>query len=99
MPRNPARRRQRRYDPLQVLAYIATFQQTYRQRSPSQRRIQIDLKISAPSVVHNILLRLEQRGLLTIIRHGHGFSSDFAITEAGREALRAWRAERGAAPE
>lgn len=49
------RPRLRRYDPLAVLAYIATYQQQHHQRSPSQRRIQAALDISAPSVVHGIV--------------------------------------------
>lgn len=98
MPRKPTHRQQRRYDPLLVLAYIVQFQQRYPERSPSQRRIQIDLKISAPSVVHNLLHRLEQRGLLTIISHGHGFLSDLVLTEVGREALQAWELQRTEPP-
>lgn len=81
------KRRQRRYDPLTVLVYVATYQQKYRQRSPSQRRIQIALKISAPSVVHNLIHRLEQRGLITITTHGQGRAADLTLTEAGREAV------------
>lgn len=56
----PRRPKQRRYDPLAVLAYIATYQQSNNQRTPSQRRIQAALDISAPSVVHNIVQRLER---------------------------------------
>lgn len=84
----------RRYDPLAVLAYIVTYQQQHPHRSPSQRRIQAALSISAPSVVHNMLYRLERRGLLTVTRHGRGVGVDLALTEAGQAAVQRWQAER-----
>lgn len=97
-------RRHRRYDPLAVLAYIATYQQTHNQRSPSERRIQTDLKVSAPSVVHNLLRRLEEDGLLTITTYGRGHTSDLLLTETGHAMVQRWHRERraadsGAAPE
>jgi len=86
--------RQRRYDPLAVLSYIATSQQTRPHRSPSQRQIQAAFGISAPSVVHNLLRRLERDELLTVTRYGRGHLVDLTLTEAGRAALERWRAER-----
>ena len=55
---------QHRYDPLAVLSYITAYQQIHPHRSPSQRRIQAALGISAPSVVHGILWRLQRAELL-----------------------------------
>ena len=89
----PERRSFRRYDPLAVLAYIASYQQAHSQRSPSQRRIQADLGISAPSVVHMIVQRLERAALLTITRHGRGNRVDLTLTEAGQHAVQRWQAE------
>lgn len=89
----PRRPKQRRYDPLAVLAYIATYQQSNNQRTPSQRRIQAALGISAPSVVHNIVQRLERDELLTITHHGRGYPVDLTLTEAGEAAVRHWQAE------
>lgn len=63
-------------------------------RSEGERTIQTALGISSPSVVHNMLRRLEGRELLRITRYGHGVGVDLALTEAGQEALRTWRAER-----
>lgn len=83
-------RRQRRYDRLAILAYVASYQQQH-QRSPSQRRIQRDLGVSAPSVVHMILGRLERAGLLRITRQGQGRTSALTLTEAGRAALQQWQ--------
>ena len=75
--------RSQRYDPLAVLAYIARYQQTH-SRSPSQRRLQRDLGISAPSVVHTIVHRLQREGLLVITIYRRGLSGDLTLTEAGR---------------
>jgi Mn-dependent DtxR family transcriptional regulator len=90
--------KQRRYEPLDVLVYIVAFQQRHPGRSPSQRRIQRDLNISVPSVVHLILHRLERDGLLTITRYGRGQLSDLTLTEAGRSAAQHWQEEHGSAP-
>lgn len=87
------RHRQRRYDPLAVLSYIVTYQQTHQDHSPSQRRIQADLGISVPSMVHLIMQRLERAGLLTVARYGRGHAVDLALTEAGRAAVQRWQAE------
>lgn len=89
--KRPKRPRQRRYDPLAVLAYIATYQGSHNQRTPSQRRIQTALGISAPSVVHTIVQRLERTGLLRITRYGHGHPVDLVLTDAGQEALQRWQ--------
>ncbi len=88
-------RRQRRYEPLEVLAYIATYQQHNPRRSPSERRIQKDLGISAPSVVHMILRRLERAGLLSITRYGRGHLSDLILTEAGQRVAHRWQEGQG----
>lgn len=92
--KRPPQPRQRRYDPLAVLSYIATYQQTRPHRSPSQRQIRAALGISSPSVVHTLLHRLECDELLTVTRYGRGHLVDLALTEAGRAALELWRAER-----
>lgn len=92
--KGPKQHRAGRYDPLAVLAYIVTYQERNKQRSPSQRQIQAALNISVPSVVHNIVHRLERRALLTITRYGHGVGVDLALTEAGQEAVRRWQSER-----
>lgn len=84
---------QRRYEPLALLAYISAYQQRHPHRSPSERRIQKDLAISAPSVVHGILRRLERAGLLIITRYGRGQLSDLKLTEAGRVAAQFWQEE------
>lgn len=92
MPRQrPNPPRQRRYEPLAVLAYIARYQQQNIGHSPSQRRIQRDLNISAPSVVHTMLHRLARSNLLTITTHGRGRAADLALTEAGQKAAAMWR--------
>lgn len=91
MPKAHHPRRQRRYDPLAVLSYIARYQRQHAQRSPSQRRIRADLRISAPSVVHTIVHRLEREGLLTIVIHGHGLRADLTLTEAGQAAAQDWQ--------
>lgn len=82
---------QRRYDPQAVQAYIVSYQAENAGRSPSQRQIQRALYISAPSVVHMILRRLERRGLLTVTRHGRGYPSDLTLTDTGRRALEQWQ--------
>jgi len=92
--KRPTQHRTGRYDPLAVLDYIVTYQQNNKQRSPSQRQIQAALGISAPSVVHNMVHRLELRGLLTITRYGHGVGVDLTLTETGQEAVRRWQAQR-----
>lgn len=92
MPKQqPGNRKQQRYEPLAVLAYIADYAQHSPRRSPSERRIQKDLGISAPSVVHEILGRLEQAGLLIITRYGRGQLSDLTLTEAGQTAAQMWQ--------
>lgn len=91
--KQPGNRAQQRYEPLDVLAYIAAYRQRHPHRSPSERRIQKDLDISAPSVVHAILLRLERAGLLTITRYGRGQLSDLTLTEAGQMAAQVWQEE------
>jgi len=88
--------RQRRYEPLQALAYIARYKQQHNGRSPSQRQIQRELTISAPSVVHNMLHRLARRGLLTITTYGRGHTSDLLLTEAGHAAVARWQREQRA---
>lgn len=93
----PRQRKHHRYNSHPVLAYIEKYQQTHNHRSPSQRRIQIDLRFSAPSVVHNLLHRLQQSGLLTITTYGRGHTSDLMLTEAGHEAVERWQKERRAA--
>lgn len=85
-------RRRGRYDRIAVLAYVTTYQQQHRQRSPSERQIQAALGVSAPSVVHNILRRLQQAGLLTTTRYGRGLTVDHALTPAGHAAVAQWRA-------
>lgn len=85
--------RHRRYDPRAVLAYIVTYKQQHNQRSPSEREIQAALKISAPSVVHNTLRRLEDAELLTITRYGRGQRSDFTLTTTGQATVERWQAE------
>ena len=84
--------RQRRYDPLAVLDYIAHYKEQNGGRSPSQRRIQRNFNISAPSVVHTMLHRFERNGLLTITTYGRGHAADLALTEAGQEAVATWQA-------
>lgn len=91
MIRKPTPRRQRRYDSVAVLAYIATYQRHHQQRSPSQRRIQISLGVSAPSVVHNLLRRLEHSGLLTITAQRRGYTAELTLTEAGYDAVQSWQ--------
>jgi Mn-dependent DtxR family transcriptional regulator len=90
----PQRRRQRRYDPLAVLDAIDTYQRSHNRRSPSQRWLQSDLTISAPSVVHMILHRLQNADLLRITTYGRGLSADLTLTEAGQDVLRNWRNKR-----
>jgi Mn-dependent DtxR family transcriptional regulator len=85
------RRSQRRYDPLAVLSYIARYQRQYAEQSPSQRRIRADLRISAPSVVHTIVHRLERQGLLTITTYGHGLPAKLTLTEEGQAAAQEWQ--------
>lgn len=92
--RPPKQLRQRRYDPLAVLSYIAAYQQTHRERTPSQRQIQAALAISAPSVVHGIVHRLQHAGLLRVTSYGRGRTVDLALTEAGHAAVQRWQAER-----
>jgi len=83
--------RHRRYDPRAVLAFIVTYKQAHNRRSPSEREIQAALKISAPSVVHNTLRRLEAAELLTITRYGPGRTSDLTLTVTGEAALTDWQ--------
>jgi Mn-dependent DtxR family transcriptional regulator len=91
-------RKYRRYDPLAVLAYIAAYQQTHDQRSPSERRIQDALTISAPSVVHAIIQRLVQDALIVVTRYGRGSGVDLRLTEEGQAAVERWRAEHPTLP-
>lgn len=87
--------RHRRYDPLLVLSYIASYKRQQRhQRSPSQRQIQAGLGMSAPSVVHNMLHKLQRADLLTITTYGHGRAADLTLTAAGELAVQRWQAER-----
>lgn len=86
----PTRRRegsQRRHEPLAILAYVADYQQRNAGRSPSQRRIQRALGLSAPSVVHYLIQRLIRAGLLTSIMYGRGRAAELLLTDAGRAAL------------
>lgn len=92
MPQPSRRSRRPRYDRLAVLDYIATYQQAHPTRSPSERRIQAALCISAPSVVHNILRRLQQDGLLTTTVFERGQGAEHTLTPAGRAAVEQWRA-------
>lgn len=92
MPRQrPDQPRQRRYEPLMVLSYIARYQQQNAGRSPSQRRIQRDLNITAPSVVHTLLHRLARSNLLTITTRGRGHAAELALSEAGQKAAARWQ--------
>ena len=91
----PPERRQRRYDVMAVLAAISRYQQQNAGDSPSERRIQVDLGISAPSVVHNILHRLQRQGLLVIASYGRGQSGNLTLTEAGLAAVQQWQREQG----
>ena len=88
----PGNRRQRRYDRIAILDYIDTYKRTHNHRSPSQRLIRAALNISAASVVHNMLHRLERAELLTITTFGRGLAGELEITVAGYEELRQWRA-------
>lgn len=88
MPRTPRTlAHNRRYDPLAVLQHIHCYQEQHRGRSPSQRMIQAALEISAPSVVHNLLHRMERQGLLTITSYGRGRTGDLMLTEAGHTVI------------
>lgn len=91
MTRTSTSRRHRRYDAVAVLAYIVKYQRQNQQCSPSQRCIQIGLGVSAPSVVHNLLHRLEHSGLLTITPQGRGNVAELALTEAGYDAVQSWQ--------
>lgn len=97
MPSNRPRQPRRRYDRLAILAYVASYQQQHQQRSPSQRRIQRALGISAPSVVHTILHRLAQAGLLTITTYERGAAADLTLTPTGRVAVERWQQPHAAA--
>ena len=90
------RGRHRRYDPGAVLDYIESYRRTNHGRSPSQRQIQAALGISAPSVVHNMLHRLEYQSLLAVTTYGRGLLADLALTDAGQSALSRWQMERQA---
>jgi Mn-dependent DtxR family transcriptional regulator len=92
MPKKqPKERKQRRYEPIAVLAYLTAHEQRSPRRSPSERRIQQDLGIKTPSAVHLILRRLERAGLLTITRYGRGQLSDLVLTETGRSTAQRWQ--------
>lgn len=90
---SPQAHGKRQYEPLTVLAYVARYQQQNEGRSPSQRRIQRDLGISVPSVVHVILHRLERSGLLTIKIYERGHPAHLILTEAGQLAAQMWQEE------
>jgi uncharacterized membrane protein len=94
--RRPDQPRQRRYDPLLALRYIIRYQREHGGLSPSQRRIQRDLGISAPSIVHRLLHRLAHCELLLIVTHGRGFAAELIVTEAGRAAAQQWQAAQAA---
>lgn len=96
MSRSPGHRHWHRYDPLAVLACIARYQRQHAGRSPSQRRIRTELQISAPSIVHNLLHWLTQRGLLTITSYGHSTCADLTLTEAGNTAAQMWQQSKDA---
>lgn len=91
------RPRYRRYHPLMVLSYIVRYQQQHDDSFPSERRIQRDLDISAPSVVHNILHRLEDGDLLRITTYGRGHSATLTVTETGHIAAQRWQQQQAAA--
>lgn len=94
MPRKPPKHRGfRRYDPRAALAYIVRYKQSNGQRSPSERQIQAELGISAPSVVHNMLRRLEQAELLVMTAYGRGFKSELEVTPVGQAAIEQWQRE------
>jgi SOS-response transcriptional repressor LexA len=81
----------RKYEPLDVLAFIVTYRERNQGWSPSERQIQQALSISVPSVVHHILQRLEGAELLTIIRYSRGYRSQLIPTEAGEKAAQLWQ--------
>jgi SOS-response transcriptional repressor LexA len=87
----PDRKRQRRYEPFMVLAYIVSYKQTHQGRSPSERRIQKGLGISSPSVVHNLLQRLKRAEFLIITTYGRGCAADLTPTETGQRAVQIWK--------
>lgn len=94
-----ANRTQRRYEPFDVLAFIVTYRERNQDWSPSERHIQQALNISAPSVVHYIVQRLEGAGLLMVIRYGRGIRSQLIPTEAGRMAAQLWQEDQSTAQE
>lgn len=96
MPDRSRGGRQRRYDPGAVLNYIEAYQHSNDGRSPSQRQIQTALNISAPSVVHNMLHRLEYQSLLAMTTYGRGQTADLSLTDAGHSELRRWQREQQA---
>lgn len=81
----------RKYEPLDILAFIVTYRERNQGWSPSERQIQKALRISVPSMVHHILQRLEGAELLTIIRYGRGHRSQLIPTEAGQSAAQLWQ--------
>jgi len=92
MPRKQSgKKTQQQYEPLDVLAFIVSYREQHGGWSPSERQIQKALGISAPSVVHVILRRLEGAELLTITRYGRGHQSHLIPTEAGRTAALLWQ--------
>ena len=93
MSHSPRIARQRRYDLGAVLDYIASYQRSNGGRSPSQRRIQSALGISAPSVVHNILHRLQYQQLISMTTFGRGCPAELALTDEGYSALSRWQHE------
>lgn len=94
MPRQPEGRRLHRHDDLATLDYIAQYQADHRGRSPSQRAIYRALHMSAPSVAHASVRRLVRGGLLITTDPEPGLAGEMEITDAGRERLQAWRAQR-----
>lgn len=96
MPDQARSGRKRRYDPGAVLNYIEVYRRNHGGRSPSQRQIQSALNISAPSVVHNMLHRLEYQSLLAMTTYRRGQTADLALTDEGHSELRRWQREQQA---
>lgn len=96
MPHRSRGGRHRRYDPGAVLNYIEDYRRSNDGRSPSQRQIQTALNISAPSVVHNMLHRLQYQSLLAMTTYGRGQSAELSLTDAGQFELRRWQREQQA---
>lgn len=91
MSRHRPSRKLRHYDDLAILHYIDSYQQAHGGRSPSQRRITVATRLSAPSVAHTIVHRLIGEGMLTMAITERGWPAELTITETGRAALLQWR--------